>query len=490
MRDRRNTFGGSAPETRSAQQTAMPSPSSGETGQRPRSRLQRMRSTIFGGGSSESRVEPAAWPSSRRSTLVGVMLRPQRSLFNLVGRRDAAPGQLHSSEDDHRGYGMAWSDDAESVSTVRPVPRDREFTPRESVELSTTYGSSIYTGDLVTDTESDSDTLRGQQPPLRDTARRGSDDAASTVDASVGLPARTLRRTSDFWRRSVGNLRHTAFLDSLRNVETPGQTADEALELLNGGAGASATAAAERPGVAERDASRRSTVPRGNPSASTAALGRSDVPESDAATVKRRTKLSALSMSNLMSKMGLRGGDKSSAAVENDEAISPKTAAPERDAGVGRAEAFSREYRAIVDVHAAAYGIYQPSVLGDGASRGGGENRNNSAAAKASAELVQKAKGSSSAGPSRASETPAAVGRDSEVEAEVAHLTRMLQAKPDMASSRSRSSTLECEMAFDPQWRPDDPREYSRRHHLSRLYGSEAVDPWELVKTEEEGSGE
>ncbi|KAK0917891.1 hypothetical protein LTR91_021407 [Friedmanniomyces endolithicus] len=472
MRDRRNTVGGCAFEAQGAQQMEVARPSDGEAGQRPRSRLQRMRSTIFG-GDGRDRTEERAQSSSRRSTLVEAMWRPQRSLFNVLGRRDDG-ARPHASEDDNRGYGMVGSDDGESISTVRPIDRDREYTPRESVEQWTNYGSSLYS-DNFTDT-TDSDTIRRQY--LGGPARRLSNGTASTVDMSVGLRARTLRRTSEFWRRSVGNLRQTAFLDSLRDVETPGQTANEAFALLNGGVEVSTAVAAQEPSVAEMEASRRSRTVRGLSSASTAAPGRFSVAESDVAVAKRRNKLSALSMSNLLSKIGLRGTDRPAAAVEDDEAISPKTAVPKSTARVGRAEAFSREYRALVDVHAAAYGIYENSVLGDGDSARPSDTgtRNDSAAAKASAEVTHKATGS--AGPATASKTAAA--RDPAVEAEIAHLERMLQAKPDMASTRSRSSTLECELAFDPQWRPDDPRGYSRRHHLSRLFGSEPVDPWEL----------
>jgi len=382
----------------------------------------------------------------------------------VLGRRDDA-ARPHVSENDNRGYGVVGSDDGESVSTIRPIHRDREYTPRESVEQWTNYGSSLYS-DNFTDT-TDSDTIRGQY--LGDPARRRSNDTASMVNMNVGLRVRTLRRTSEFWRRSVGNLRQTAFLDSLRDVETPGQTADEAFALLNGGVGAPPAAAAEESGVVEMEVSRRSGTAGGLSSASTAASGRRSVVESDVAVAKRRNKLSALGMNNLLSKIGLRGTNRPGAAVEDDEAISPKTAVRKSHAGIGRADAFSREYRALVDVHAAAYGIYENSVLGDGASARPSDTgtRNDSAAAKASAEVTQN--------------TTAV--RDPAVEAEIAHLERMLQAKPDMASTRSRSSTLECELAFDPQWRPDDPREYSRRHHLSRLFGSEPVDPWELVTT-------
>ncbi|KAK1061454.1 hypothetical protein LTR74_011081 [Friedmanniomyces endolithicus] len=472
MRDRRNTVGGCASEARGAHQMEMPRPSGGGAGQRPRSRLQRMRSTIFG-GDGRDRTEERAQSSSRRSTLVEAMFRPQRSLFNVLGRRDDT-ARPNAREGDDRGYGMVGSDDGQSISTVRPVHRDREYTPRESVEQWTNYGSSLYS-DNFTDT-TDSDTIRRQY--LGGSVRRLSTGTASTVDVSVGLRARTLRRTSEFWRRSVGNLRQTAFLDSLRDVETPGQTANEAFALLNGGVEVSTAVAAQEPSVAEMEASRRSRTVRGLSSASIAAPGRFSVVESDVAVAKRRNKLSALSMSNLLSKIGLRGTDRPAAAVEDDEAISPKTAVPKSTARVGRAEAFSREYRALVDVHAAAYGIYENSVLGDGDSARPSDTgtRNDSAAAKASAEVTHKATGS--AGPATASKTAAA--RDPAVEAEIAHLERMLQAKPDMASTRSRSSTLECELAFDPQWRPDDPREYSRRHHLSRLFGSDPVDPWEL----------
>ncbi|KAK0328445.1 hypothetical protein LTR82_000375 [Friedmanniomyces endolithicus] len=463
MRDRRNTVGGCASEACGGHQTEVPRPSGGEVGQRPQSRLQRMRSTIFG-GDSKDRTEERAQSSSRRSTLVGAVLRPRRSLLNVLGRRDDA-ARPHVSENDNRGYGVVGSDDGESVSTFRPIHRDREYTPRESVEQWTNYGSSLYS-DNFTDT-TDSDTIRGQY--LGDPARRRSNDTASMVNMNVGLRVRTLRRTSEFWRRSVGNLRQTAFLDSLRDVETPGQTADEAFALLNGGVGAPPAAAAEESGVVEMEVSRRSGTAGGLSSASTAASGRRSVVESDVAVAKRRNKLSALGMNNLLSKIGLRGTNRPGAAVEDDEAISPKTAVRKSHAGIGRADAFSREYRALVDVHAAAYGIYENSVLGDGASARPSDTgtRNDSAAAKASAEVTQN--------------TTAV--RDPAVEAEIAHLERMLQAKPDMASTRSRSSTLECELAFDPQWRPDDPREYSRRHHLSRLFGSEPVDPWELVTT-------
>ncbi|KAK0281824.1 hypothetical protein LTR35_002991 [Friedmanniomyces endolithicus] len=470
MRDRRNTVGSCASEAQGAQQMEVPRPSDGEAGQRPRSRLQRMRTTIFG-GDGRDRTEERAQSSSRRSMLVEAMLRPQgpqRSLFNVLGRRDDA-ARPHASEIDNRGYGMVGSDDGQSISTVRPIHRDREYTPRESVEQWTNYGSSLYS-DNFTDT-TDSDTIRRQY--LGGPTHRLSNGTASTVDMSVGLRTRTLRRTSEFWRRSVGNLRQTAFLDSLRDMETPGQTADEAFALLNGGVGATPAAAATESGLPEMDASYRSGTARGLSSASTAAPGRLGVVESDVAVAKRRNKLSALSMSKLMSKIGLRGTDRPVAAVEDDEAISPMTAVPRRNAGIGRAEAFSREYRALVDV--------QNSVLRDSDSAWPSDTgtRNDSAAAKASAVVTHKATGS--AGPASASKTTAV--RESAVEAEIAHLERMLKAKPDMASTRSRSSTLDCELAFDPQWRPDDPREYSRRHHLSRLFGSEPVDPWELVTT-------
>ncbi|KAK0922098.1 hypothetical protein LTR91_007632 [Friedmanniomyces endolithicus] len=463
MRDRRNTVGGCAPEARGAQQMDLPRPSDGEARQRPRSRLQRMRSIIFG-GDGRDRIEERAQSSSRRSTLVRAMLRPQRSLLNVLGRRDDA-ARAHAREDNDRGYGMVGSDDGQSISTVRPIHRDREYTPRESVEQWTNYGSSLYSDNFTNTT--DSDTIRHQY--LGGPVRRQSNGTASAVDVSVGLRARTLRRTSEFWRRSVGNLRQTAFLDSLRDVETPGQTADEAFAMLNGGVGAPPAVAAQESGVVEMDASCISRTARGLSSVSTAAPGRSSVEESDVAVAKRRNKLSALSMSNLLSKIGLRGTDRPAAAVQDDEAISPKTAGPGSNARIGGAEAFSREYRALVDVHAAAYGIYQNSVFGDGDSARPSDTgtRNDSAAAKASAEVTQK---------TTAVRHPA-------VEAEIAHLERMLKAKPDMASTRSRSSTLECELAFDLQWRPDDPREYSRRHHLSRLFGSEPVDPWELVTT-------
>ncbi|KAK0265711.1 hypothetical protein LTS09_000948 [Friedmanniomyces endolithicus] len=437
MRDRRNTVGGCAPEARGAQQMDLPRPSDGEARQRPRSRLQRMRSIIFG-GDGRDRIEERAQSSSRWSTLVGAMLRPQRSLLNVLGRRDDA-ARAHAREDNDRGYGMVGSDDGQSISTVRPIHRDREYTPRESVEQWTNYGSSLYSDNFTNTT--DSDTIRHQY--LGGPVRRQSNGTASAVD--------------------------TAFLDSLRDVETPGQTADEAFALLNGGVGAPPAVAAQESGVVEMDASCISRTARGLSSVSTAAPGRSSVVESDVAVAKRRNKLSALSMSNLLSKIGLRGTDRPAAAVQDDEAISPKTAGPGSNARIGGAEAFSREYRALVDVHAAAYGIYQNSVFGDGDSARPSDTgtRNDSAAAKASAEVTQK---------TTAVRHPA-------VEAEIAHLERMLKAKPDMASTRSRSSTLECELAFDLQWRPDDPREYSRRHHLSRLFGSEPVDPWELVTT-------
>ncbi|KAK1076491.1 hypothetical protein LTR48_009059, partial [Friedmanniomyces endolithicus] len=127
MRDRRNTVGGCAPEARGAQQMDLPRPSDGEARQRPRSRLQRMRSIIFG-GDGRDRIEERAQSSSRRSTLVRAMLRPQRSLLNVLGRRDDA-ARAHAREDNDRGYGMVGSDDGQSISTVRPIHRDREYTP-------------------------------------------------------------------------------------------------------------------------------------------------------------------------------------------------------------------------------------------------------------------------------------------------------------------------------------------------------------------------
>ena len=367
---------------------------------RSESRLQRMRSGIFGGNDRQDEVRPLR----RRSTLVEALLRPQKSLLNLIGRRDTA-GQAHN---DHFGVDDTDVSEAHSVNSVRAVVDQEigEGEPRESVEETVAYSEQ-------TESDSDTSTLRGNAD------RRTSSDSVSSVQTVEHGPRRALRRTSEFFRRSIGNLRQTALLDSLRDVESSGQMADDAPSALNGGVGSSIMG-------------------------DEAAVAGSGAAESGLVGI--RQKLSRLGLA-------LRDTAKAGAPVNEDELISPKTGVPENSNAGPSAVPMETCWRNAEGVN--AYQIADAIVDPD--------KRNDSA------EVVEE------------QTKPLAP----EVEAEIAHLDRMLEARPEMTSTRSRSSTIECEIAFDPNWRPDDPREYSRRHRLSSLHGSETVDMWEVVKSKE-----
>ncbi|KAK3073231.1 hypothetical protein LTR53_005378 [Teratosphaeriaceae sp. CCFEE 6253] len=343
--------------------------------------------------------------------------------------------------------------DVQSVSTIRAIIDQYLDDPRESVE-GTTVGSSIYSDQTgySEQTESDSDTIRGRE--TRNAKRRRSSDASSSAHSAEYPPARALRRTGDNWRESLGNLRQTAVLHSLRDVETPGQTADEALALLNGGASSSTASSA--------GARRRFAV-----------AGSAPTP----AEQKRRG-LSALSMSNLVSRLAPRRNPRPTAPASPDEAISPRTGVSEHATfDPTTAEMFIRDYKGIadptafgvladpVDAHEADESAIHPAFRKDSTIKGSIHW------GKASDRCYERSR-------------QRAQTMISRIEADMA--MRVRKAELDAVTARSRSnSTLLCDTAFDPQWRPDDPRKYSRRHRLSSLYGSEAVDQWELVNTTE-----
>ncbi|KAK3116302.1 hypothetical protein LTR53_003492 [Teratosphaeriaceae sp. CCFEE 6253] len=398
-----------------------------------------MRSTIF--------CEDVR-PSSRRGTLVEAVLRPRKSLLNLLGRHGSAQPTVKA---DGRMSLSTDGSDVQSVSTIRAIIDQYLDDPRESVE-GTVVGSSIYSDQTgySDQTESDGDTIRARDP--RNTDRRTSNAASSSAQSAENPPPRALRRMGDNWRESPGNLRRTALLHSLRDVETPGQTAEEALALLNGGASSSTASSA--------GARRRFAVAE---SATTPAE-------------QKRRGLSALSMSNLVSRLAPRRYPRCTAPASLDEAISPKSGVS-GDAAFDptTAEMFIRECQGIadptafedladpVDAHEAEESAIHPAFRKDSTIKGSIHW------GKASDGCYERSR-------------QRAQTMIPEIEADMA--MRVRKAELDATTARSRSnSTVLCDTAFDPQWRPDDPRKYSRRHRLSSLYGSEAVDQWQVVKT-------
>ncbi|KAK5680591.1 hypothetical protein LTS10_007524 [Elasticomyces elasticus] len=472
MRLRRSTIAGAAPE-----RTETPRPSSGELQQRPQSRLQRMRS-VLGSSRDEERMEDIARPQSRRGTIVDAMLRPRRSLANLLGRGDGGEEEAHTSSDE--------LDEAQSVRTFRAGPeyRQSEDEPRESVE------SSLYSRDTDGLSYASDDTIRGRNPS--NAALRASRGSEFEEEMSASLPARTLRRASQFWQKSVTDLRRIAFQDSLRDIETPGQTAAEALALLEGGNGASplpAEAPEQSGGVekaempATRRKSRLSVLSIGKPSAAAAELN-GDPEKAAAAATKRKSRLSALSMGNIMSSVGLNSAKSPTATTPND--ISPRTQAPGElpKRGLQRvtADEYARQYQSMLPPGSDAYAAFRAQHIARYAAERNGLNTTNpkdvDAADRSDSKLTEAQRSQGSAETSRAQKRRATVGQPMAADREPFSFESERR-EAFTGSSRDSSATLDCG-AFAPQFRLDDPRLFSDRQR--KVYGSIPLDQWEAGK--------
>ncbi|KAK5714667.1 hypothetical protein LTR17_017122 [Elasticomyces elasticus] len=477
MRLRRSTIASAALET-----TETPRPSSGELQQRPQSRLQRMRS-VLGSSRDEERIEDVARPHSRRGTIVDAMLRPRRSLANLLGRGDGGEEEAHSSSDE--------LDEAQSVRTFRAGPeyRQSEDEPRESVE-SSLYSHSIYSRDTDGLSYASDDTVRGRNPS--NGARRTSRGSEFEEEMSTSLPARTLRRASQFWQKSVTDLRRIAFQDSLRDIETPGQTAAEALALLEGSNNASPlpAEAPEQSGSVEkaempatRRKSRLSVLSIGKPSAAAAELNGD--PEKDAvAATKRKSRLSALSISNIMSSVGLNSAKSPTATTPND--VSPRTQAPgeQPKRGLQRvtADEYARQYQSMLPPGSDAYAAFREQHIARYAAERNGlinaDPKDVDAADRSDSKLTEAQRSQGSAETSRAQERRATVGQPMAAEREPFSFDSERR-EALKGSSRDSSATLDCG-AFAPQFRLDDPRLFSDRQR--KVYGSIPLDQWEAGK--------
>ncbi|KAK5692461.1 hypothetical protein LTR97_010770 [Elasticomyces elasticus] len=405
MRLRRSTIAGAAPE-----RTETPRSSSGEMLERPQSRLQRMRS-VLGRSRDEERIEDDARPQSRRGTIVEAMLRPRRSLANLLGRGDGGEEEAHASSDE--------LDEAQSVYSVRAGPeyRERQDEPRESVE------SSLYSRDTDRLSYASDDTVRGRNHS--NAAGRTSRGSEFEAEKSTSLPARTLRRASQFWQKSVTDLRRIAFQDSLRDIETPGQTASEALALLEGGNSASPLPA-EAPGQSggvkkpEMPATRRksmlSVLSIGRPSAAAAELN-SDPEKAAAAATKRKSRLSALSMGNIMSSVGLNSAKSPTATTPND--VSPRTQAqgeqPKRGPHRVTADEYARQYQSMLPPSSDAYAAFRVQHIARYAAERNGltttDPKDVDAADRSDSKLAEAQRSQGSAETSRAQKNRATVGQ-------------------------------------------------------------------------------
>ncbi|KAK5734737.1 hypothetical protein LTR17_008667 [Elasticomyces elasticus] len=475
MRLRRSTIAGAAPE-----RTETPRPSSGEPQQRPQSRLQRMRS-VLGSSRDEERIEDVARPQSRRGTIVDAMLRPRRSLANLLGRGDGGEEEAHTSSDE--------LDEAQSVKTFRAGPeyRQSEDEPRESAE------SSLYSRDTDELSYASDDTVRGRNPGSA--AQRTSCGSELEEDMSASLPARTLRRASQFWHKSLTDLRRIAFQDSLRDIETPGQTAAEALALLEGGNSASplpAEAPEQSGGVekaeipAIRRKSRLSVLSIGKPFAAAAELN-GDPEKAAAAATKRKSRLSALSMGNIMSSVGLNSVKSPTATTPND--VSPRTQAPgeQPKRGLQRvtADEYARQYQSMLPPGNDAYAAFREQHIARYAAERNGFNnadrKDVDAADRSDSKLTEAQRSQGSAETSRAQKMLATVGQPMAAAEREPFSFESERREAFTGSSRDSSATLDCG-AFAPQFRLDDPRLFSDRQR--KVYGSIPLDQWEHGKPE------
>ncbi|KAK4956297.1 hypothetical protein LTR10_005819 [Elasticomyces elasticus] len=474
MRLRRSTIAGVAPE-----RTETPRPSSGEMLQRPQSRLQRMRS-VLGSSRDEERIEDVAQPQSRRGTIVDAMLRPRRSLANLLGRRDGGEEEAHASSDE--------PDEAQSVRTFRAGPEYRQSQDerRESVE------SSLYSRDTDRLSYASDDTVRGLNSS--NAVGRTSRGSEFEEDMNSSLPARTLHRASQFWQKSVTDLRRIAFQDSLRDIETPGQTAAEALTLLEGGNSASPilAEAPERSGGVEkaeipatRRKSRLSVLSIGKPSAAAAELN-GDPEKAAAAATKRKSRLSALSMGNIMSSVGLNTAKSPTATTPND--VSPRTQAPgeQPKRGLHRvtADEYARQYQSMLPPSSDAYAAFRAQHIARYAAERNGltttDPKDVDAAGRSDSKLAEAQRSPGSAETSRAQKKRATVGQPMAADREPFSFESERR-EAYTSSSRDSSATLDC-AAFAPQFRLDDPRLFSDRQR--KVYGSIPLDEWEAGKPE------
>ncbi|KAK4898070.1 hypothetical protein LTR27_004456 [Elasticomyces elasticus] len=482
MRLRRSTIAGAALE-----RTETPRPSSGELQQRPQSRLQRMRS-VLGSSRDEERIEDVARPQRRRGTIVDAMLRPRRSLANLLGRGDGAEEEAHASSDE-----LDEPDEAQSVRTFRAGPeyRQSEDEPRESVE-SSFYTHSIYSRDMDGLSYASDDTIRGRNPS--NAAQRASRGSEFEEEMSASLPARTLRRASQFWQKSVTDLRRIAFQDSLRDIETPGQTAAEALARLEGGNSASPlpVEAPEQSGGVEkaempatRRKSRLSVLSIGKPSAAAAELN-GDPEKAAAAASKRKSRLSALSMSNIMSSVGLNSAKSPTATTPND--VSPRTQAPgeQPKRGLQRvtADEYAMQYQSMLPPSSDAYAAFRAQHIASYAAERDGLNTTDrkdvDAADRSDSKLTEAQRSQGSAETSRAQKRRATVDQPMAADREPFSFESERR-EAFTGSSRDSSATLDCG-AFAPQFRLDDPRLFSDRQR--KVYGSIPLDQWEAGKLE------
>ncbi|KAK3637328.1 hypothetical protein LTR56_013677 [Elasticomyces elasticus] len=470
MRLRRSTIAGAAPE-----RTETPRPSSDELQQRPQSRLQRMRS-VLGSSRDEERIEDVARPQRRRGTIVDAMLRPRRSLANLLGRGDGAEEEAHASSD-----GLDEPDEAQSVRTFRAGPeyRQSEDEPRDRDMDELSYASD--------------DTVRGRSPS--NAARRTSRGSEFEEETSASLPARTLRRASQFWQKSVTDLRRIAFQDSLRDIETPGQTAAEALALLEGG-NSTSPLPAEAPGqsggvekaavAAAKRKSRLSVLSIGKSSAAAAELD-DDPAKAAAAATKRKSRLSALSMSNIMSSVGLNRA-KSPTATTPGSDVSPRTQAPGEapKRGLQRvtADEYARQYQSMLPPSNDAYAAFRAQHIASFAAERNGLNTTDrkdvDAADRSDSKLTEAQRSQGSADTSRAQKMRATVGQPMAAEREPFSFESERR-EAFTGSSRDSSATLDCG-AFAPHFRLDDPRLFSDRQR--KVYGSIPLDQWEAGKPE------
>ncbi|KAK3648020.1 hypothetical protein LTR56_007720 [Elasticomyces elasticus] len=464
MRLRRSTIAGVAPE-----RTETPRPSSGEMLQRPQSGLQRMRS-VLGSSRDEERIEDVARPQSRRGTIVEAILRPRRSLANLLGRGDSGEEEAHASSDE--------LDEAQSVHSFRAGPEYRESQdePRESVE------SSLYSRDTDRSSYASDDTVRGRNPSTA--AGRTSRGSEFEEEMSASLPARTLRRASQFWQKSVTDLRRIAFQDSLRDIETPGQTAAEALALLEGGKSASPlpAEAPEQSGAVGK-AAVAATKRKSKPFAAAAELN-GDPEKAAAAATKRKSRLSALSMGNIMSSVGLHSAKPPTATTPND--VSPRTQAPgeQPKRGLRRvtADEYARQYQSMLPPSSDAYAAFRAEHIARYAAERDGltttDPKDVDAADRSDSKLAEAQRSQGSAETSRAQKKRATVGQPIAADREPFSFESERR-EAFTGSSRDSSTTLDCG-AFAPQFRLDDPRLFSDRQR--KVYGSIPLDEWEAGK--------